>query len=447
MINSKVIENPKKEINKLVLPIFITFIIGNLNSLVDMAFVGYMGTNALAALGLLSPFFSLVNAFGSSIGVGINVLMSKAIGDNNNKLANTLFNNGIFIAVIVGLIITLMVFIFNKEVLGIFGVTDSLYNYASDYSILFVGSAIFLIQGVLVSVFNVELKSIYTTFTTILTIFLNIIFNSLAVYYFHIGISGIAISTVLSSLFVVLISGVMLNFKDDWMVNYKINYSNISLNFIKELLNYGIPAFLESSVFKFVSIIFNYFLLVVGGSLALAAYTGAWKFITIGTMVTTAYGNALLPIASMFFGKKDINIIKELYRYVLKNAVIIGIIMMIIFNLFGKYMALLLTSDPILINNISYVLGILSIFFVFIPFNKIAGKILVTIGHPRISLYVSVLEVFVLQLLFTSLAIYFDLGVQGLYVSRIMSIFIIAIISSNIAYKYIKNLKFDEISE
>lgn len=222
MINSKVIENPKKEINKLVLPIFITFIIGNLNSLVDMAFVGYMGTNALAALGLLSPFFSIVNAFGSSIGVGINVLMSKAIGDNNNKLANTLFNNGIFIAVIVGLIITLMVFIFNKEVLGIFGVTDSLYNYASDYSILFVGSAIFLIQGVLVSVFNVELKSIYTTFTTILTIFLNIIFNSLAVYYFHIGISGIAISTVLSSLFVVLISGVMLNFKDDWMVNYKI---------------------------------------------------------------------------------------------------------------------------------------------------------------------------------------------------------------------------------
>ena len=115
MINSKVIENPKKEINKLVLPIFITFIIGNLNSLVDMTFVGYMGTNALAALGLLSPFFSIVNAFGSSIGVGINVLMSKAIGDNNNKLANTLFNNGIFIAVIVGLIITLMVFIFNKE--------------------------------------------------------------------------------------------------------------------------------------------------------------------------------------------------------------------------------------------------------------------------------------------------------------------------------------------
>ena len=46
-----------------------------------------------------------------------------------------------------------------------------------------------------------------------------------------------------------------------------------------------------------------------------------------------------------------------------------------------------------------------------------------------------------------SLSIYFDLGVQGLYVSRIMSIFIIAIISSNIAYKYIKNLKFDEISE
>ena len=443
MINSKVIENPKKELNKLVLPIFITFIIGNLNSLVDMAFVGYIGTNALAALGLLSPFFSLVNAFGSSIGVGINVLMSKAIGDNNNKLANTIFNNAIFIAVIVGLIITLMVLIFNKQVLVLFGVTDSLYNYASDYSILFVGSAIFLIQGLLVSLFNVELKSIYTTYTTVLTIFLNIIFNYLAVYYFHTGISGIAISTVLSSLFVVLIISVMLKFKDDWTVNYKMNYSCISLNHIKELLEYGVPAFLESSVFKFVNILFNYCLLVVGGSLALAAYTGAWKFVTIGTMITTAYGNAFLPIASMFFGKKDIKIVKDLYRYVLKNTVIIGIIIMIIFNIFGKYIALLITNDPILINNTSYVLSVLSIFFVLIPFNKIAGKVLVTTGHPRISLCVSVLEVLVLQFLFIGLSIYFDLGVQGLYGSRILAIAITAIISSYIAHIYINNPKFE----
>lgn len=442
MENLKVFENPKKELNKLVLPIFITFIIGNLNSIIDLIFVGYLGTDALAALGLISPFYSIVTVFGSSIGVGINVVIGNAMGEHNSKLANAIFNNGIFISCVAGVFITLIVLLFNKSILGLFGVTGNLNTWAADYSILFLGSVLFIIQGVLTSLFNVELKSKYTTYTAILTIFLNFIFNYVSVHYLHWGISGIAISTILSSLFVVLIICFMLHFKDNWIINYKLDLTLINTNNLKALLNFGIPAFLESVVFKIVNIIFNYCLLIIGGSIALASYTTSWKLVTLGMLFYSSYGNALLPISSIFYGEKDMDTINELYKYVLKNTVIIGIFLMIIFNLFGKSIALFITPDQALTENMVFVLGILSVFFILLPFDKISGKVLVSMGYPKISLFVSVLEVVVLQFLFIGLTLYFDWGVGGIYWSRIAALAISGAISLYITKYYIKNSSF-----
>ena len=246
----------------------------------------------------------------------------------------------------------------------------------------------------------------------------------MSVYYLHWGISGVAISTILSSLFVVLIICGMLKFKDDWIINYKLDLTLINLSDVKALLNYGIPAFLESAVFKIVNIIFNSCLLIVGGSIALASYTAGWKLVTLGMLFYSSYGNALLPISSIFYGDKDVDTIKDLYKYVLRNTLIAGIILMVVFNIFGGYLALCVTSDYALIDNIAFVLGVLSIFFVLLPFDKISGKVLVSMGHPKVSLFVSVFEVVVLQFIFIDLSMYFDLGVNGLFGSRIISLYI-----------------------
>ena len=236
----------------------------------------------------------------------------------------------------------------------------------------------------------------------------------------------------------------MLKFKDDWIINYKLDLTLINLSDVKALLNYGIPAFLESAVFKIVNIIFNSCLLIVGGSIALASYTAGWKLVTLGMLFYSSYGNALLPISSIFYGDKDVDTIKDLYKYVLRNTLIAGIILMVVFNIFGGYLALCVTSDYALIDNIAFVLGVLSIFFVLLPFDKISGKVLVSMGHPKVSLFVSVFEVVVLQFIFIDLSMYFDLGVNGLFGSRIIALAFTGVISLYITNYYLKNPTFNQ---
>ena len=89
-----------------------------------------------------------------------------------------------------------------------------------------------------------------------------------------------------------------------------------------------------------------------------------------------------------------------------------------------------------------FVLGILSVFFILLPFDKISGKVLVSMGYPKISLFVSVLEVVVLQFLFIGLTLYFDWGVGGIYWSRIAALAISGAISLYITKYYIKNSSF-----
>lgn len=435
----EVYENPRKALNKLVIPILITSIIGSLNALVDTSFIGYLGANALSALGLLTPLYLLIMSFGSSIGVGTNVLMSRYIGNNNMKFANNIFNNSIFITLIIGSILTLIFILFNKQVLTLFGVSNQVYPFAADFSVVFYGSIIFLIQGIFSAIFRVELRSKLSTYCNIITIITNILFDYLFMFVFGWGMFGIGLGTLFSSLFVVVLMIFILYYYDDWIIDYKFNFKAFNLNNILKLFKITVPSFLESNVSTVFNIILNYLLLYVGGSLAVGIYTGSWRFIHIGFVVMGAYGASLTTICSMFYGRNDFKTIKELYLYSLKNTLLIGILLFLIFNLFGSYIALIVSHDSIVINGMTTTLGILSIFFIIMPFSTMAGSIFTSIDKPRVSLIVSLLKNLVFEVILMFLFVYLGFGVFGIYSGMIIGVAMGGILGAVLIYKYFKD--------
>ena len=93
-------------INKLLLtmaaPMILSMIIGALYNIVDSIFVSNYSEEALTAVSLAFPIQNVIVALGTGIGVGINAMLSRLLGEKNQEAVNKTAYNGIFSGVIAG---------------------------------------------------------------------------------------------------------------------------------------------------------------------------------------------------------------------------------------------------------------------------------------------------------------------------------------------------------
>ena len=80
-------------------PMMISMLVQALYNIVDSMFVAKLSENALTAVSLAFPVQNLMIAVGTGTGVGINALVSRALGEKKNEYANSAVNNGIYLAI------------------------------------------------------------------------------------------------------------------------------------------------------------------------------------------------------------------------------------------------------------------------------------------------------------------------------------------------------------
>src|SRR3989338_8386223 len=89
------IENPRKALIKLSLPIVVAMVVQIMYNIVDTAFVGRLGAEAIAALTFSFPLFFIFVSLNSGIGVGVNSRISRYLGANNHKGAENTAIHGV----------------------------------------------------------------------------------------------------------------------------------------------------------------------------------------------------------------------------------------------------------------------------------------------------------------------------------------------------------------
>ena len=124
--------DPKKAIVKLSIPICITLIISVLYNVVDTIWVSGLGSDALSAIGFLSPLYLVFISFGTGIGAGANSLISRFIGADNHQQANNVGLHAFILGAIVSIIPTILILIFMKPILILIG-AGMVLSYAMDY--------------------------------------------------------------------------------------------------------------------------------------------------------------------------------------------------------------------------------------------------------------------------------------------------------------------------
>lgn len=430
--------DPKKAINKLAIPMIASILFMMIYNIVDSIWVSGLGAEPLAALGFLTPVFIILVGLGNGLGAGVNSLIARHIGAKNFKDAGNAAIHSIILSIIVSIIIPIILAIILKPLLSLMG-ADSVMNYSLEYGypLIICGFAT-MMPGIFAGIFRAEGAVKRATYPMILTALLNIVLDPIFIYPMKMGIGGAAWATVLASVIGLLVMLYWIFVKKDTYLHIELKEYKRSLKIYKDILVVGFPASLEQLIMSVLGIVMNSLLAIVAGTTAVAAYTAAWRLVSIGITPAIGIGLSAITVAGAAYGAKDWKKLNITCNYSVKVGLIASIIVAAIFFIFAGDIAYIFSyssSSANLSPIIANALRVLCFFLLGVPLGVTAANIFQGVGKGTTSLILTTLRELVLVSIFASVfGIIFNWGEIGVYCGMVIG----GAIGSVIAFVYVK---------
>lgn len=112
-----IVNHPKKAINNLAVPIFLTNLFLLMNNFTDGIWVAGLGADALAAVGFISPIFLIILGFANGLGAGSNSIISRHIGAKKYDATGNSAIHSIMLSIIFSIITTIILSLVLKPLL------------------------------------------------------------------------------------------------------------------------------------------------------------------------------------------------------------------------------------------------------------------------------------------------------------------------------------------
>lgn len=316
---------------KFTVPNVIGFIAMSSSSIVDGIFVGrYVSSEALAAVNIVVPMFTLVFGIAIMLTVGGAVRVGKYLGENNRQAASAMFSKVVYTISIIAVFMTVVCGIFSEEVVRILGANDELEPLSAGYVQII--SLFFLFQTLeySFSVFvRMEGRPYLASSAVILGAVLNFFLDWIFICKFNMGLEGAALGTGLAFLisFIVLCSHF---FSKKCKLHFIRNVGKLSE--IGSAAYNGSSELLSELSSGFVAFLFNWIMITKLGTQGVAAFTVINYTIWAGGMLCYAVGDSLVPLVSINYGARNFQRIRKFVGMALVTVVSIGIVIFIILS-------------------------------------------------------------------------------------------------------------------
>lgn len=424
---SVILGDPEKALRKLSWPLMVSTFLITIYSLVDGIWIAGLGTDALAGLGFVSPFFSIIIGLGTGLGAGANSLIARSIGAKDKKTADNAAIHSILISIIISIISTTFLLIFLEDILIMIGAGETI-GVALEYAYLIVGGLIiFVIFNIGASIFRSEGDVKRAMYVIAISIVLNMILDPIFIYTLGIGMAGAAWAALLSTFVSCLIMIYWIFIKKDTYLSFGKKNFKYDKEIVKELLNVGLPASAEMILYSIFSIIINYILVIVSGNLAVAIFTAGWRVVSIAFIPHTGLGIAILTVGGGTYGAHRFDKMSIGFNYAVKIGLIISIIISIILFVFASEIAGIFAytdSNPNLILGLTIFIQIMAIYTLQLPIGVMSSSIFQAIGKGIESFVMAVIReliatitfivIFILIFQWAEIAVWWGLAVGGL---------------------------------
>ncbi len=287
------------------LPMMVSMLVQALYNIVDSIFVSRINENALTAVSLAFPIQALLIAFGTGTGVGVNAVLSKALGEKNNEKASKAAVNGLFLALMTYLI---------ALVIGIFFVRPFYHSQTDDAEIVTYGiqylsivcifSIGMLMQMMLEKLLQSTGKTIYSMITQSVGAIINIVMDPILIFGLFgmpkLGVAGAAVATIFGQC---VGSGLALffNLKYNKEISLSLKGFKPDVPVIGKIYSVGIPSIIMQAIGSVMTYGMNR-ILISFSSTAAAVFGVYFKIQSFVFMPVFGLNNGMVPIIAYNYG-------------------------------------------------------------------------------------------------------------------------------------------------
>ena len=346
---------------KLAIPTVVAQLINMLYNIVDRIYIGHIpeeGSLALTGVGVCMPIIMIVSAFAALVSSGGAPRASIFMGKKDIDSAEKTLGGCFFLQIIISVVLTVVLLIWNEELLLMFGASENTIKFATDYMNIYALGTIFVQLTLGMNAFitaqgftNVSMVSI------IIGAVCNIILDPIFIFLFDMGVSGAALATIISQ----AVSCIwVLSFLCSKKSLLKLKKDNIKLspNFILPCVALGTAAFIMQASESVISVCFNSSLLRYGGDIAVGAMTILTSVMQFAMLPLQGIAQGAQPITSYNYGAKNTKRVKKTFKLLLITCLSYSMILWLAVMLIPEIFVGIFTPDRALIEFTAPVLRI-----------------------------------------------------------------------------------------
>ncbi len=388
---------------KLSLPVVMGMLVQVLYNLVDTFFIGLLGDqNQLAAAGLTTPIFMMMMAIAGIIGTGASSYISRSLGEKNYERANQTISTGVAIVIGLGIVVTVLGFIFLSPLIKALGASNEVFPFAADYAfILFIGSVFIMCNFSIGQLLRSEGAAMPSIIGMMLGTVINVILDPVFIFGFKMGIKGAAIATVIGNA-VGLCYYIFYYASGKSIVKIKLKSIGFSGKVWGQIWSIGTPASLSQLIMSVAMIISNNMAAAYGDTV-LAGMGIANKIMTIGTFIFMGFAAGCQPLVGFNYGAKNYGRVNEIIKKAMLITCGIGLVFFAIFGLFAKGLIGVFANDMVeVIDKGTVILRALMWSLIVLGPQMLANTTVQALGKAKASLFLSIARqgLFFIPLLF-----------------------------------------------
>ncbi len=318
------------------LPMMASMLVMALYNVVDSMFVSRISENALTALSMAFPVQNLMIAISAGLGVGLNAVLSRALGAKDQKSVNRAATNGVFLLLICAMAFMLVGATcvrpyFEAQT----DITEIVENGVTYTSIVTVGSLGLFMQILFERLLQSTGRTVLTMTSQTVGAVINIILDPILIFgllgFPKLGVAGAALATILGQ-WIGACLGLYLCLKRNPEVPLSMKGFRPDGAMLRKILAIGVPSVIMQSIGSVMTFLMNQILIAFSAT-AVAVFGVYFKLQSFIFMPIFGMNNGTVPIVAYNYGARRPDRMMQAIRYSITAAVSIMIVGLAIFHL------------------------------------------------------------------------------------------------------------------